>query len=56
MPAPQEYSTRALRDLPGQDFGASAPTTVDQKRINTPNVEGPDKPAPGGDVLLPVMN
>lgn len=35
MPAPQGYSIRALRDFVGHDFGASAPITVDQERINT---------------------
>ena len=34
MPAPQGYSTRTLRDFTGHDFGASAPTTMDQERIN----------------------
>src|SRR6201997_129841 len=35
MPTPQGYSIRALRDFVGHDFGASAPITVDQERINT---------------------
>jgi acyl dehydratase len=35
MPAPQGYSTRTLRDFVGHGFGASAPITVDQERINT---------------------
>jgi acyl dehydratase len=34
MPAPQGYSTRTLRDFVSHDFGASAPITVDQERIN----------------------
>jgi hypothetical protein len=42
--------------LVGHGFGASAPITVHQERINTSNVEGPEKAALGGDVLLLVMN
>jgi acyl dehydratase len=34
MPAPQGYSTRTIGNFIGQDFGASAPITVDQARIN----------------------
>jgi len=96
MPASQGYSTRTLRDFVGHGFSASAPITVDQKRINTfadvtgdhqwihvdmamakaespfggpvthgfltpsllaaaLNVEGSDKPALAGDVLVLVM-
>jgi acyl dehydratase len=35
MPAPKGYSTCTLKDFVGHDFGASAPITVDQIRINT---------------------
>jgi len=35
MSAPQGYSTRTLGDFVGHAFGASAPITVDQQRINT---------------------
>ena len=34
MPAPQGYSTRTLGDFVGHGFGDSAPTIVDQERIN----------------------
>jgi acyl dehydratase len=35
MTAPNGYSVRTLKDFVGHDFGASAPITVDQVRINT---------------------
>ena len=34
MPAPAGYSTATLRDHVGHDFGASAPVTVGQPRID----------------------
>jgi acyl dehydratase len=34
MPAPAGYSTATLRDFVGHDFGASAPVTVGQPRID----------------------
>ena len=34
MPAPAGYSTATLRDFVGHDFGASAPVTVGQARID----------------------
>ncbi len=35
MPAPEGYSTAALKDFVGHDFGASAPITISQEEINT---------------------
>jgi acyl dehydratase len=35
MPAPQGYTIRTLTDFVGHGFGDSAPTRVDQDRINT---------------------
>ena len=34
MPAPDGYSTATLKDFVGHDFGASAPVTVGQARID----------------------
>jgi acyl dehydratase len=34
MPAPHGYSTATLDDFVGHDFGASAPVTIGQDRIN----------------------
>ena len=34
MPAPDGYSTATLKDFVGHDFGASAPVTVGQDRID----------------------
>jgi acyl dehydratase len=34
MPAPNGYSTATLGDFIGHDFGASAPVTIGQDRIN----------------------
>jgi acyl dehydratase len=34
MPAPAGYSTATLRDFIGHDFGASAPVTIGQPRID----------------------
>ena len=34
MPAPAGYSTATLKDFVGHDFGASAPVTVGQDRID----------------------